>query len=48
MQPWKLLHHAKQSATDVFKASSERVIQKIVKVNSDLIGNKIDNKVIKS
>ena len=29
----KLLHHAKQSATDVFKTSSKKVIQKPAEAN---------------
>ena len=33
----KLLDHAKQSATDAFKTSSKRVIQKTAHVTSDLI-----------
>ena len=40
----KLLDHAKQSVTDSFKTSSERVIQKAAEATSDLIGNKIDNR----
>ena len=37
----KLLDHAKQSATDAFKTSSKRVMQKAVETTSDLIGNKL-------
>ena len=37
----KLLHRAKQSATDKLKTSSKRVIQKTKEANGDLIGNKI-------
>ena len=38
-----LLHDAKQSATDVLKTSSKRVIPKTTEPTGDLIGNKIDN-----
>ena len=41
----KLLDDAKQSATDVFKAASERSIQKTAEVTGDLIGNYIVNKI---
>ena len=41
----KLLDHAKQSATDAIKTSSKRVIQKIAAATSDLISNKIANKI---
>ena len=37
----KLLDHAKQSATDAFKTSSKRVMQKTAETTSDLIGNKL-------
>ena len=37
----RLLDYAKQSATDVLKTTSKRVIQKIAEANDDLIGNKI-------
>ena len=41
----KLLDHAKQSATDAFKTSSKRVIQKTAEATSALIGNKIADKI---
>ena len=41
----KLLDHAKQSATDVLKTTSKRVIQKTAEVTGDLIGNKIVDKI---
>ena len=41
----KLLDHAKQSATDAFKTTSKRVIQKTAEASDDLIGNKIANKI---
>ena len=44
----KLLDHAKQSATDAFKTSSKRVIQKAVEATGDLIGNKIVDKITRS
>ena len=37
----KLIHHAKQSATDALKTTSKRVIQKTVEATGDSIGNKI-------
>ena len=37
----KLLDHAKKSATDTFKTTSEKVIQKAAEATGDLIGNKI-------
>ena len=43
----KLLDHAKLSGTDAFKTSAKRVIQKIAEASSDLISNKIANKIIK-
>ena len=43
----KLLDHAKQSATDTFKTSSKRVIQRTAGKTSDLIGNKIADKIIR-
>ena len=43
----KLLDHAKQYTTDLFKTSSERVIQKTTEVTGDLIGNKIADKTTK-
>ena len=41
----KLLDHAKQSATDAFKTTSKREIQKAAEATGDLIGNKIANKI---
>ena len=41
----KLLHHAKQFATDAFKSASKRTIQKTAEATGDLTGNKIVNKV---
>ena len=42
----KRLDYAKQSATDAFKTSSERVIQETEEITAgDLIGNKIADKV---
>ena len=41
----KRLDHAKQSATDAFKTLSKRVIQKTAEAPSDLIGNKIADKI---
>ena len=43
----KLLVHAKQSATDAFKASSKRAIQKTAEATGDFIGNKIANRITK-
>ena len=43
----KLLHHAKQSATDALKISSKRVIQKTAEATGDLIGSNIANKITK-
>ena len=37
----KPLDHCKQSATDAFKASSRRFIQKAAEASADLIGNNI-------
>ena len=37
----KLLHHIKQSATDVLETSSKRVIQKTAETTGDLIANNI-------
>ena len=39
----KLLDHAKQSATDMFKTASKRAIQKTEVATGDLFGNKIAN-----
>ena len=41
----KLFDHSKQSATDVFKTSSKRVIQKTANATGDLIGNEIADKI---
>ena len=41
----KLLHRAKKSAADALKASSKRVIQKTAEATSNLIGNKIANRI---
>ena len=43
----KLLDHAKQSAIDTLKTSSNRVIQKTADATYDLIGNKFANKITK-
>ena len=43
----KLLDHAKQSSTDLFKTASKRPIQKTAEATGDLIGNKIANKIKK-
>ena len=43
----RLLDHAKQSATDVFKTASKRAIQKTAEATGDLIGNKIASKIMK-
>ena len=43
----KLLDHAKQSAIDAFKTTSKSVIQKTAGATSDLIGNKIANRITK-
>ena len=40
----KLLDHTKQFATDAFKTSSRRFIQKTAEATGDLIGNKIHGK----
>ena len=44
----KRLDHAKHSATDVFKTSSERVIQKTADATGDLIWNKTADKIRRS
>ena len=44
----KLLDHAKQSATDMFKTASKRAIQTTAKGTNDLISNKIADMVAKS
>ena len=41
----KLLDHTKKSATDAFKTSSKRVIQKTAEATGHLIDNKIANKI---
>ena len=43
----KRFDHAKKSATDAFKITSESVIQKIAKVTGDLIGNKVVDRITK-
>ena len=43
----KLLDYAKQYATDTFKTTSKRAIQKTAEVTDDLIGNKIAKKITK-
>ena len=40
-----LLDRAKQSAADILKTSSKRVIQKTAEATGDLIGNKIATKI---
>ena len=44
---WKLLDHVEQSATDAFKTTSKRIIQKTAEANGDQIGNNITEKIIK-
>ena len=41
------LDHTKQSATDLLKTSSGRVIHKTAKASGDLTGNKLANKITK-
>ena len=41
----KILDHAKQSATDMFKTASKRASQKTMEETGDLIGNKVANKI---
>ena len=41
----KLLDSAKKSTTDAIKTASKRAIQKTVEATSDLIGNKIADKI---
>ena len=41
----KLLDHAKQSATDVLKTASKRVIHKTAGTTGDLMGNEIGDKI---
>ena len=43
----KCYDHAKQPATDAFKTSSNRAIQKTAEITGDLIGNDIANKIKK-
>ena len=43
----KLLHGAKKSAADALKASSKRVIQKTADATSNLIRNKITDRIAK-
>ena len=43
----KLLDHAKQSATDALKTTSQRVIENAAEATGDLIGNKIADKITK-
>ena len=43
----KLLDHAKKSATDALKTSSKKLIQKTGEATSDLIGNKIADRITK-
>ena len=43
----KVLDHAKESATDAFKATSKRAIQKAAEATGDLIGKKIAKKITK-
>ena len=46
-QSQRLLDHAKQSATNALKTSSEIVLQDTAEATSDLSGNKIANKIRK-
>ena len=41
----KLFDHAKRSAADALKTPSKRVVQKTAEATSDLIGNKIPDKI---
>ena len=43
----KLLDHAKNFAADVFKTASNRANQKTAEATSDLIGNKVTNRIMK-
>ena len=43
MTTWKIFDHAKQSATDAFKTTSRRAIQKPAQVVVDLVDNEITN-----
>ena len=44
----KRLDHANKSATDTLKSASKKVIQKTEKASSDLIGNKIADKITRA
>ena len=44
----KLLDHAEQSATDAFKTTSKRAIQKVAEATGGLIGNKIADRIRKA
>ena len=44
----KRLDHAKQSAADILKTSSKRVIQKKAEATGDLIDNKIADNITKN
>ena len=44
----KRLDHTNKSATDTLKSASKRVIQKTEKASSDLIGNKIADKITRA
>ena len=43
----KLLYHAKQSATDALKTTSNKAIQKTAEATGNLICNKIANRITK-
>ena len=43
----KRIDHTKKLESDAIKTSSKRVIQKTAEATSDLIGNKIANKITK-
>ena len=43
----KLLEHAKESATDAFKNTSKKLIQKRTEATGDLVGNKNADKITK-
>ena len=43
----KLVGHAKQSAVDMFKTASKRVIQKTAEATSDLMRNKNADRITK-
>ena len=44
----KLFDHVKKSATHAIKTSSKRLIQKTAETTSNLIGNKIANRITKN